>query len=160
MGVRSREGSEGARDGIESNRFLSKGMGVPLRWRRGIFRWIDILPVLLLPGFALAEDDLTFFESKIRPLLAGHCYECHSARSSEVKGGLRLDSRAGVQRGGDSGAVIVPGEPAKSLLIKALSYRNSDLQMPPTGRLSDDKIALLEEWIRRGAPDRRDEPVA
>ena len=113
--------------------------------------------LVLLPAPAFADDDLAFFESKIRPLLAEHCYECHSARASKVKGGLLLDSREGVQKGGDSGAVIVPGEPGKSLLMKALGYRDSDLQMPPDGKLEDGKIDLLREWIQRGAPDPRDE---
>ena len=115
------------------------------------------LLLVLLPAPAPADDDLAFFESKIRPLLAEHCYECHSARASKVKGGLLLDSREGVQKGGDSGAVIVPGEPGKSLLMKALGYRDSDLQMPPDGKLEDGKIDLLREWIQRGAPDPRDE---
>ncbi|MEC8941279.1 MAG: c-type cytochrome domain-containing protein, partial [Verrucomicrobiota bacterium] len=64
------------------------------------------LLLVLLPASAPADDDLAFFESKIRPLLAEHCYKCHSARASKVKGGLLLDSREGVQKGGDSGAVI------------------------------------------------------
>ena len=115
------------------------------------------LLLVLLPASAPADDDLAFFESRIRPLLAEHCYECHSARASKVKGGLLLDSRAGVQKGGDSGVVIVPGEPEKSLLLKALSYRDSDLQMPPDGKLADETIGLLREWIQRGAPDPRDE---
>ena len=115
--------------------------------------------LVLLPGALSANDDLAFFESRIRPLLAEHCYECHSARASKVKGGLLLDSREGVQKGGDSGVVIVAGAPEKSLLLKALSYRDSDLQMPPDGKLADETIGLLREWISRGAPDPRNEPV-
>ena len=161
MGARNKVGREGAYDEVEVNRGFCKRAPMSLECRWGILvrKAVLLLLGLLLPGVSVGEDDLTFFESKIRPLLAAHCYECHSARSSEVKGGLLLDSRAGVRKGGDSGVVITPGDPAKSLLIKALSYRNSDLQMPPTGKLGDDKIALLEEWIRRGAPDPRDEPA-
>ncbi len=113
----------------------------------------------MLPGVLSANDDLAFFESRIRPLLAEHCYECHSARARKVKGGLLLDSRAGVQKGGDSGTVLVAGAPEKSLLLKALNYRDSDLQMPPDGKLADETIGLLREWISRGAPDPRNEPV-
>ena len=159
MGVRSRAGSEGDGEGIVRIRFPHTS-APGLRGRQGrILEWKAMLLILLLPAVAPADDDLVFFESKIRPLLAAHCYECHSARSSELKGGLRLDSRAGVVQGGDSGALIMLGDPAKSLLIKAVSYRDSDLQMPPTGRLGDEEIALLEEWIRRGAPDPREEPA-
>jgi hypothetical protein len=131
----------------------------------GLRMWDNWGGVLLSLGLALpaaavsAEEDLAFFESKIRPLLAERCYECHSARANKVKGGLLLDSREGVQKGGDSGPVLVKGEPGKSLLLKALSYRDSDLQMPPEGKLADSEISLLREWIERGAPDPRDEPV-
>src|SRR5690348_13057341 len=73
--------------------------------------------------------DLEFFESKVRPILVEHCYECHGDKKQ--KGGLRLDSRPGWQAGGDTGAVVMPGNPAKSLLIEAIGYKNEDLQMPP-----------------------------
>ena len=129
MGVRSRAGSEGDGEGIERIRFPHTS-APGLRGRQGrILEWKAMFLILLLPAVAPADDDLVFFESKIRPLLAAHCYECHSARSSELKGGLRLDSRAGVVQGGDSGALIMLGDPAKSLLIKAVSYRDSDLQI-------------------------------
>ena len=117
------------------------------------------LGVLLGPSVLVADDDLAFFESKIRPLLAQHCYKCHSVRAKKLKGGLLLDSRAGVMKGGDSGAVLVKGEPEKSRLLEALSYRDSDLQMPPDGKLDDASIELLREWIKRGAPDPREEPI-
>ena len=159
MGVRSRAGSEADGPGVERNRIPRTSTSGLRRWYGGTLVPKTMVLMLLLPGSAVADDDLVFFESKIRPLLAAHCYECHSTRSSEVKGGLLLDSRAGLAQGGDSGAVIVSGDPSRSLLLRALSYRNSDLQMPPTGKLSDEKIALLEEWIRRGAPDPRDEPA-
>ena len=70
----------------------------------------------MLPGVLSANDDRAFFESRIRPLLAEHCYECHSARASKVKGGLLLDSREGVQKGGDSGVVIVAGAPSSNAI--------------------------------------------
>ena len=97
--------------------------------------------------------DFAFFESKVRPLLIERCYECHSDKKQ--KGGLRLDSQPGWQAGGDTGTVIVPGDPAKSLLIEAIGRKNEDLQMPPKEALSAAEVALLTEWIQRGAPDPR-----
>ncbi|MCX6948577.1 MAG: DUF1549 domain-containing protein, partial [Opitutae bacterium] len=100
-----------------------------------------------------AADNLVFFENKVRPLLADHCYECHGEKKQ--KGGLRLDSQPGWQKGGESGAVIVPGHPDTSLLIEAIHYKNEDLQMPPKQPLSAPAIEILTEWVRRGAPDPR-----
>lgn len=99
-----------------------------------------------------------FFEAKIRPVLVQHCYECHSADSKKRGGGLLLDSRQGVQAGGDSGRAIVPGKPAESLLIQAVRYADDSVKMPPKGKLPDAVIADLEVWIRRGAFDPRDKP--
>ena len=105
---------------------------------------------------AIAPADLQFFEAKIRPLLAEKCYTCHSKESDKVKGGLLLDSREAVLAGGNTGAAIVPGKPDQSLLIRAVRYKDEDLQMPPKGeKLSDQQIADLTEWVRRGAPDPR-----
>ncbi len=100
------------------------------------------------------EDGVEFFEKKIRPLLAERCSECHSPER-KVKGGLRLDSRAGWEVGGDAGAALVPGKPEESLLIKAVRYRDKDLQMPPKKKLSVEEIATLEQWVKLGAPDPR-----
>ncbi len=98
----------------------------------------------------------SFFENKIRPILADNCYKCHSQQSEKVKAGLLLDTRDGVLKGGESGAVIVPGDPEKSLLIKAVRYTDPDLQMPPKNKkLSDEQIADLESWVKMGAPDPR-----
>lgn len=109
-----------------------------------------LTPLVLL---AAGEDDL-FFESKVRPVLIKRCYECHSAEK-KIKGGLNLDSRAGWQEGGDNGPAIVPGDLSKSLLIKAVRYLDEDFAMPPKGRLPTDEVAILEEWVKRGAPDPR-----
>ena len=109
-------------------------------------------------GKVLVADEpasLEFFEKDVRPLLVKHCYECHSA--GDVDGGLNLDSKAGVARGGDSGQVIVAGAPDQSLLVEAVRYQNRDLQMPPKGRMSDSEIAILEKWVRLGVPDSRTE---
>lgn len=105
--------------------------------------------------------DIEFFETKIRPVLVKHCYECHGADASKVKGGLRLDSRDALRAGGDSGDAIVPGNVDESLLIAAIRYE--DYEMPPEGRLSDEVIRDFEKWIESGAADPRMEvetPVA
>jgi mono/diheme cytochrome c family protein len=90
-----------------------------------------------------------FFESKIRPLLSDNCFKCHSA--AKQKGGLRLESRAAMLEGGDRGPAIVPGQPAKSLLLQAVAQAG-DLKMPPSKRLSRQQIADLTHWIQLGAP--------
>ena len=116
---------------------------------------------VLTPAFASSDPGLEFFEKKIRPLLAERCYECHSAQSAKLKGGLLLDTKEGLLKGGDTGPAIVPGDPDKSLLIKAVRYASDDLQMPPKNKkLSDLEIADLEEWVKIGAPDPRTGQVA
>jgi hypothetical protein len=101
-----------------------------------------------------------FFERKIRPILVEHCYECHAATSKSVKGRLLLDSRDGVRKGGASGPALVPGDPEKSLLIKAVRYTDESTKMPKKGKLPAALIADLEEWVRMGAPDPRDKGPA
>ena len=115
--------------------------------------------VLLATAFALnapafADEGLDFFEKKVRPLLAERCLDCHS-EAKKVKGGLRLDLREGWVKGGDSGPAIVPGEPDKSLFITAIRYSDRDLQMPEKRKLPDEEIAILEQWVKMGAPDPR-----
>lgn len=113
------------------------------------------LAVLSWSAHAFAADDgMDFFEKKVRPLLADRCYECHSP-DKKVKGGLRLDTRDGWTKGGDTGPAIVPGEPDKSLLISAVRYKDRDLQMPEKRKLPDEEIAILEQWVKMGAPDPR-----
>ncbi len=111
-------------------------------------------------GAELSREHLEFFEKKIRPVLAERCYECHSAAAKKSKGGLTLDTRAGLLKGGDAGPVIVPGDPEKSKLIEAVRYKNRDLQMPPKSPLSPDQMRDLEHWVKLGAPDPRTEAVA
>ncbi|MEN9020633.1 MAG: DUF1549 domain-containing protein, partial [Verrucomicrobiales bacterium] len=105
---------------------------------------------------APSPKEVAFFEKEIRPLLAEHCYQCHSSDAKKLKGGLLLDSAAGWQRGGDTGEAILPGEPDKSPLIHAVRYADRDLQMPPKYKLEDDAIAALEKWVALGAPDPRE----
>lgn len=119
--------------------------------------------VLLVSSNGLIGNNLDdsvkaeFFEKKIRPILSQKCYECHSA-AKKVKGGLRLDSKTRVTRGGDSGKLLVPGKPEMSLIIEAISYTNVDLQMPPKSRLKSSEIDLIKKWISDGAyfPEDRD----
>jgi hypothetical protein len=92
-------------------------------------------------------DKLRFFETKVRPLLAAECFECHSADKAE--GGLRLDTAATIRAGGDSGPVLVPGKPEQSLLVNAIRYE--DLEMPPKGPLTKTQQETLIKWIRDGA---------
>ncbi len=113
------------------------------------------------PAHALTKDEINFFENNVRPVLDSKCYSCHSAKAERVKGGLLLDSRAGVLKGGHSGPVIVPGNPDKSALITAVRYTDENLQMPPKGKkLSAKEIAALEKWVQMGAPDPREAKVA
>jgi Protein of unknown function (DUF1553)/Protein of unknown function (DUF1549)/Planctomycete cytochrome C/Concanavalin A-like lectin/glucanases superfamily len=95
---------------------------------------------------------IEFFESRIRPLLNEHCFECHSARADAIQGELLLDSREGVLKGGENGPAIVPFEPEKSRILAAVGRTDEDLQMPPDGPLTDQAIADLKTWIERGAP--------
>ncbi|NBR84872.1 MAG: DUF1553 domain-containing protein [Proteobacteria bacterium] len=100
-----------------------------------------------------AIGDLAFYEQSVRPLLAAACFECHSHEAKKFKGGLALDSTAAVLKGGDTGPAVVPGDLEKSLLIKAVRYTDADLQMPPKNkRLSAEQIAVLEQWVKSGAP--------
>ena len=107
----------------------------------------------------LSPEQVEFFEKKIRPVLVAECYECHNAK--KTKGGLRLDYREGWKKGGDGGEAIVPGDPAKSLLLDSIRHTDPDLKMPDKApKLEDAVIADFEKWISMGAPDPRDSPPA
>ncbi len=93
---------------------------------------------------------LEFFEKKIRPVLAAHCYQCHGPDKQE--GALRLDSRAALLAGGDTGEAIVPGKPQESLLIEAILYGDDGYQMPPSGKLPAEIIKNLTTWVKDGVP--------
>lgn len=109
-------------------------------------------------GFVDAADGISFFESKVRPILEENCLKCHS-EAKKVKGGLLLDRKAGWEEGGDSGPVIVPGKPEESLLIQMVSHEAEVESMPPKSKLSDAEISVLSEWVKKGAPDPRDEAI-
>ncbi len=119
-----------------------------------------LLATFALAGRALAADptpeQLQFFEGKIRPILSEKCYKCHSLETGKSKGGLTLDTRDALLKGGESGPGVKPGNPEGSLLIKAVLYTDKDLQMPPKGeKLSPNQIADLTSWVKMGAPDPR-----
>src|SRR5215212_125040 len=98
-------------------------------------------------------DGEQLFKSTIQPIFIEHCHKCHSHQADKIKGGLVVDSLSGLLTGGDTGPAVVPGEPEKSLLIKAIRYTDEDLQMPPKGkRLSDQQISALTQWVKLGAP--------
>lgn len=127
-----------------------------------------VLALLLVAAAAVAErprparaaDDPAgreFFEKRIRPVLVRNCYRCHSPESKKPKGGLRLDTRERLRKGGDTGPAVVPGRPADSLLIRAL--RHDGLAMPPSKKLPDAVVADFVRWVELGAPDPRVEPA-
>ncbi|MGV3774045.1 MAG: DUF1553 domain-containing protein [Verrucomicrobiales bacterium] len=128
---------------------------------------INVFTSLLTVGFgfgwavaaselsALTAEQIDFFEKKVRPVLVENCYECHSVQNNKSKGGLALDTREGLLKGGGGGPVIVPHDPDKSLIIKAILRTDEELQMPPKHKLPDEKIQDLIAWVRMGAPDPR-----
>lgn len=112
-------------------------------------RLIFTVGVLLLfaDAVAAAEAD-ALYEKSVRPLLESKCFECHSSRSSELKGNLKLDSPEGIFQGGDNGPAVVAGDVANSFLLRAIRYQEDDYQMPPSGRLADGDIRLIEAWVK------------
>ncbi len=106
-------------------------------------------------GSSISDEQLAFFESRIRPVLVEKCYACHSAEAEELEGDLLVDSRDALRKGGAGGPAVVPGDPRHSLLVEAIRFENPDLQMPPEGKLADTEIADLIRWVEMGAPDPR-----
>ena len=86
-----------------------------------------------------------FFEKKVRPMLAARCHTCHSAAANKSSGGLRLDSRQALLKGGDSGPAVVPGDPDRSLLIRAIRRSDGKRQMPPREMLKAEEVADLSD---------------
>src|SRR5436190_12476589 len=105
----------------------------------------------MLAGVVRADEGSDFFEKKMRPVMVERCYECHSATAKKLKGKFKLDTREDFEKGGDTGAPVVRGDPEKSLLIKAIRYKDEDLQMPPKEKLAEQQIADFEKWVKMGA---------
>src|SRR5262245_27239104 len=112
-----------------------------------------VLTALLL-GIALVgradEAAERHFTERVKPLLESRCVSCHGP--DKVQGGLRLDSREATLKGGDTAPAVIPGEPAKSLLLTAVMHAKKDLGMPPKERLTTNDVSVFERWIRDGAP--------
>lgn len=129
--------------------------------------WIWICPILLGSTVLAMETDeqkqspkldqskVDFFETNIRPLLVEHCYECHASSNNDNSGELRLDTASGLLKGGARGAAISKDSPADSLLLKVVLYDNPDMQMPPAGKLPQEKIDAIRLWLEQGAVDPR-----
>jgi hypothetical protein len=108
----------------------------------------------------LSDRELQFFEGKVRPLLVKHCYACHSTESGKAEGGLRVDTRAALLKGGDSGPAVVIGDSRRSILMRAVLYDDLKVAMPPAdagGKLKNEEIAVLDQWIKMGLPDPRED---
>ncbi len=121
-----------------------------------------LLAVKLSCHAADSAAGVEFFEAHIRPVLVDKCYSCHSDQAKKLKGALKLDSKAAMLKGGETGPSIIPGEPDKSLLIKAIRYAEENTAMPPKveNKLSSQQISDFETWVKMGAPDPRTGPVA
>jgi hypothetical protein len=107
------------------------------------------------PDKSAKPEHLEFFEKKIRPVLVDHCYKCHSVESGKSKGGLFVDSKEGLLKGGTSGPAVIPGDPESSLLLKAIRHTDDELEMPPKEKLSAVVVSDFETWIKLGASDPR-----
>ncbi len=125
---------------------LSRGAALALT---GLLAWFAGRAVVAGDPKAPSPAAVAFFESKVRPVLAENCFQCHGAKKQ--RGGLRLDSRGAILEGGDLGPAVVPGDPGKSLLVKAIGH-GGDLKMPPTKKLPAQQIADLTQWVKIGAP--------
>src|SRR5690349_18071080 len=112
---------------------------------------LSVITAHAAPPDATQAERIEFFEQRVRPLLAEHCFACHGPRKQEA--GLRLDSRAALEKGSDNGPVVDWKDVAASRLVSAIRYDNPELQMPPApaGKLSDAAIAAIETWLSTGA---------
>ncbi|HEX4610778.1 MAG TPA: DUF1549 domain-containing protein, partial [Urbifossiella sp.] len=109
------------------------------------------LVIVMLPAAGRADDGIEFFEKKVRPVLADHCYSCHSVSQKKTKGGLTLDTPDGIRKGGDTGPSIVPKD-ASSLMLRAVEYHPDAPAMPPKGKLPPRSVDDLRAWVKMGAP--------
>lgn len=104
--------------------------------------------LLGLCAAASGEDAKEQFTKKVKPLLERKCFECHSSKADELKGNLKLESLDDILKGGDSGPAIKEGDVSESLLLRAIRYEIEDKQMPPSGKLADEDVQLLESWVK------------
>jgi hypothetical protein len=142
---------------VMAGKCLSEGRARP-RLRAALV--LALLAIVPAGAAGQSPAEIEFFEKKVRPVLVEHCYKCHSTAAGKSKGGLLLDSRDGLRKGGDSGPAVVPGKPEEGLLLRAVRYTDADLRMPPKGKLPSAVVADLEKWIAGGAPDPRSASIA
>ncbi len=114
-----------------------------------------LLFLITTPLYSITKEETEYFEKNVRPVLVDKCYKCHSSTSKKVKGDLLLDTKEGTLKGGKTGPAVVPNNIHKSLIVKAIEYNDTDLQMPPDSKLSQQEIKNLTHWIEIGAPDPR-----
>jgi hypothetical protein len=131
---------------VPKRRFHSIGVALLL----GAMTFFGVVVGLFMADENPTAAGLEFFEKQVRPLLAEHCYACHSAKSKKLKAGLFVDSRKALLQGGDSGPAIEPNDVDGSLLIEAVRYES--FEMPPKGKLPVEDIETLERWVEMGAP--------
>jgi hypothetical protein len=111
------------------------------------------LALFALPVYPQSDPDgVKLFEEKVGPILSARCFKCHSAEAPKPKAGLRLDSREAALKGGDGGPALVPGKPEQSAMIKAVTWEDPDLQMPPKEKMPAGEIEILRQWVAKGAP--------
>ncbi|MFP6768823.1 MAG: PSD1 and planctomycete cytochrome C domain-containing protein [Planctomycetaceae bacterium] len=128
---------------------------MPKRHLYSLCLLLSMMSLLVAAPPKSESEGIRFFESQVRPLLVKRCYACHSAKADPVEGGLRLDTRAGWKKGGDTGPALIPGQPTQSRLLTAVLYTDEDLAMPPDAALSAAEVNILRKWIAIGAPDPR-----
>ena len=130
------------------------------RWHRARFTahavlaaWVFALGISSAESASPTEppDSREFFEKRIRPVLSDQCFKCHSSTAEKLKGGLMLDTREAMLKGGDTGPAVAPGDLEKSLLIDAIRWKDKDMQMPPKKPLPAEDVAFIEAWIKAGA---------
>ncbi len=131
-------------------------------WQRVTLSTVCLLTIAIpvSASFAADSDGVQFFREKIEPVLKAECFRCHSGEADEIKGGLRLDSRDGMLKGGDSGPALVAGKSGDSLLVQAIRHEGGLAMPPKKPKLSDQAIADFVKWIDSGAADPRDGAAA
>jgi mono/diheme cytochrome c family protein len=122
---------------------------------------LKIFPTLALTlvatGLARGDDAAMLFDKIVRPLFERKCFECHSSKADEQKGNLKLETMEQVLKGGATGPAVIAGDVENSFLLRAIRYQEDDFQMPPSGRMSDEDIALVEKWVQALKADERRE---
>ncbi len=128
----------------------SIGMGIDRPWALIAFSLLVGTSIAADPPPKVATEQAEFFETKVRPVLAGTCLKCHGA--TKQSSGLRLDSREAILEGGVSGPAVVAGDPDKSLLIQVVRQTHEDIKMPPKGRLTESEVDAISSWVKVGLP--------